>query len=107
VSSEEWELFVSLYRQVWRAHADLATLRTMLRTSELAAAKDRSDVAVAAIKGWEARLEKSRGANFYVKYLANCESHIVQAQQQRSAAMLIQLISLNPPPDFPTKTSSN
>jgi hypothetical protein len=31
-----------------------------------------------------ARLEKSRGANFYAKYLAKGEAHIAQAKADRS-----------------------
>jgi hypothetical protein len=107
MSDEEWELVVALYRRLWKAHADLATFRIMLKTSELAASQNRADIAVAAVKGWEARLEKSSQANFYLKYLANCESHIAQAQGDHSAAKLVQLISHDPPKDFPPKMTSN
>ena len=103
MTNEEWDSFVSLYREIWRAHADMATLRTMLKTSEIAAEQNRTDVATAAVRGWEARLERSRKANFYTKFLATCESHICQAQGDRSAAALIQSFSQSPPPDFPPK----
>lgn len=107
VSTEEWEAFRVLYRQLWKAHADLATLRTMLKTSELAASQNRPDIAIAAVKGWEERLERARQKNFYLRYLANCEAHIARAEPDHSAATLIELISQDPPKDFPPKATSN
>src|SRR6266700_1123549 len=101
MTDREWDSFVQLYREIWRAQAELATLRTMLTTAELAAQQNRPDIAATAITGWKARLEKSRGAKFYAKYLTKGEAHIAQAETQRSDTLLMQLFSDDPPPEFP------
>jgi hypothetical protein len=84
MTNQEWDSFVRLYREVRRACADVATLKTMLKTTEFAVEQNRLEMVAATVRGWEARLEKSRGANFYKKYLAKCEEHIGQAQQTHS-----------------------
>jgi hypothetical protein len=101
MTDHEWDSFVRLYRELWKAYADLATMRTMLTTSELAAEQDRPDMAMKAVRGWTARLEKSRGANFYAKYLAKGEAHIAQAKPDRSYKLLIQLLSQDRPRILP------
>lgn len=93
----EWDAFARLYREVWKAHADLATLRIMLTTAELAAQQNRADIAVKAIAGWQERLRKSRSKNFYAKYLNKCEHHISQAQGERSETVLMKLFEDDPP----------
>jgi len=35
MTEQEWDAFARLYREVWKAHADLATLRIMLRHRKL------------------------------------------------------------------------
>ena len=100
MTEQEWDSFARLYREIWKAHADLATLRTMLTTAEFAAHRNRPDVAAKAIAGWQERLERSRGKNFYAKYLNKCEQHISQAQEQRSDTVLMQLLSDDPPPSI-------
>jgi hypothetical protein len=54
-----------------------------------------------------ARLEKSRGANFYAKYLAKGEAHIAQAEPDRSDKLLIQLLSQDRPRIFAPSAQSN
>jgi Trp operon repressor len=104
MTDHEWDSFVQLYRELWKAYADLATMRTMLTTSEFAAEQNRPDIAMKAVRGWMARLGKSRGANFYAKYLAKGEAHIAQAGAERSDKLLIQLLSQDRPPEFPPST---
>jgi len=101
VTDHEWDSFVRLCRELLRAYADLATMRTMLTTSELAEDQNRPDMAMKAVRGWMARLEKSRAANFYAKYLAKGEAHIAQAEPDRSDELLIQLLSQDRPRIFP------
>ena len=87
------ESFVYLYRELSKAYADVVILKTMLTTFGLAFKQNRPDIAGKAILGWQARLEKSRSANFYAQCLAKGEAHIAQAEQQRSDTPLIQLLS--------------
>ncbi len=103
MTDREWDSFSQLYRQIWKAHAELATLRTMLTTAEIAALQDRPDIAAKAIAVWKARLEKSRGAVFYERYLSKGEAHIAQAEPQRSDTLLMKLFSEDPPPGFPPR----
>ena len=98
MTEQEWDSFARLYREIWKAHADLATLRTMLTVAESAAKQNRPDIAAKAVAGWQERLEKSRGKNFYAKYLNKCEQHIAQADRQRSDTVLMQLFTDDPPP---------
>jgi hypothetical protein len=37
MTEQEWDSFALLDREIWKAHADLATLRTMLTIAEFAA----------------------------------------------------------------------
>ena len=97
MTEQEWESFARLYRDVWKAHAELASLRTMLTIAEFAVQQNRPDMAAKAIAGWQERLEKSRSKNFYTKYLNKCEQHISQAEGQRSDTALIQLFADDPP----------
>jgi hypothetical protein len=106
MTEHEWDSFVQLYRELWKAYADMATMRTMLTTSEFAAEQNNPEIAMKAVRGWTARLEKSRGANFYAKYLAKGEAHIAQAEPERSGKLLIQLLSQDGPriiPSTPTQ----
>jgi hypothetical protein len=98
MTEQEWDSFARLYREIWKARADLATLRTMLTMAEFAAQQNKLDVAAKAIAGWQERLERSRGKNFYAKYLNKCEQHISQAKAQRSQTVLMQLFADDPPP---------
>ena len=98
MTDSEWDSFTQLYREIWKAHADLATLRTMLTMAEFAAQQSRLEMAAKAITGWQARLEKSRAKNFYAKYLDKCEQHISEAQGQHSDRLLMQLLADDPPP---------
>ena len=41
---QEWDSFVKLYREIWKAHADLATLRTMLTMAEFAAQQNQPEM---------------------------------------------------------------
>lgn len=78
----EWDAFARLYREVWKAHADLATLKTLFTTAEFAAQQNRADIAAKAIAGGQERLEKSRGKHFYAKYLNKCEAaHLASARR--------------------------
>jgi hypothetical protein len=49
MTDHEWDSFVRLYRELWKAYADLATMRAMLTTSELAAEQNRPDMAMKAV----------------------------------------------------------
>jgi hypothetical protein len=98
MTEREWESFARLYREVWKAHADLASLSTMLTMAEFAAQQNRLEMAAKAIAGWEPRLERSRSKNFYAKYLNKREQHISQAEVQRSDAALMQSFEADPPP---------
>lgn len=89
MTEQEWQSFARLCREIWKAHADLATLRTMLTIAEVAAQQNRPEIAAKAIAGWEARLERSRSKNFYAKYLNKCEQHISQSEGQRSDTVLM------------------
>lgn len=97
MTEREWDSFTRLYREIWKAHADLAALRTMLTTAEFAAQQNRLDIAAKAVAGWQERLERSRSKHFYSKYLNKCEQHISQAEEQRSDSALMQLFSDEPP----------
>jgi hypothetical protein len=97
---QEWDSFVKLYREIWKAHADLATLRTMLTMAEFAAQQNQPEMVARLIAGWQARLEKSRTKHFYAKYLKKCEEHISQAEDQRSDKLLMQLFADDPPPSI-------
>jgi hypothetical protein len=97
---QEWDSFVKLYREIWKAHADLATLRTMLTMAEFAAQQNQPEMVARLIAGWQARLEKSRTKTFYAKYLKKCEEHISQAEDQRSNTLLMQLFADDPPPSI-------
>jgi phosphoenolpyruvate synthase/pyruvate phosphate dikinase len=102
MTEHEWDSFVQLYRELWKAYADMATMRTMLTTSEFAAEQNQPEIAVKAVRGWMARLEKSRGASFYAEYLAKGEAHIAQAEPERSDKLLIQLLSQDRPRIVPS-----
>jgi hypothetical protein len=41
---QEWDSFVKLYRQTWKVHADLATLRTTLTMAKFAAQQDQPEM---------------------------------------------------------------
>ena len=97
MTEQEWNSFARLYREIWKAHADLATLRTMLTMAEFAAEQNKLDIAAKAIAGWQERLERSRGKNFYAKYLNKCEQHISRAEGQRSDATLMKMFADDPP----------
>ena len=45
MTEQEWNSFAPLYREIWKAHADLATLRTMLTMAEFAAEQNKLDIA--------------------------------------------------------------
>ena len=96
MTEQQWGSFAGLYREIWKAHADLATLRTMLTMAEFAAHQNKPDIAAKAIAGWQERLERSRGKNFYAKYLSKCEQHIPQAEGQRSDTVLLRLFADDP-----------
>lgn len=98
MTEQEWNSFARLYREIWKAHADLATLRTMLAMAEFAAQQNKLDIAAKAIACWQERLEKSRNKNFCAKYLNKCEQHISQAEGRRSDTVLVQLFAVDPPP---------
>jgi hypothetical protein len=106
MTEREWDSLTRLYREIWKAHADLATLRTMLTVAEFAAQQNRPDMASKAIAGWQERLEKSGGKDFYAKYLNKCELHISQAKGQRSDTVLMQSFVDDPPPRIGSSQST-
>jgi hypothetical protein len=103
MTEHEWGSFVRLYREIWKAHADLATLRTMLTMAGFAAQQNQPEMVATLIAGWQARLEKSRAKTFYAKYLKKCEEHISQAEGQRSDTSLMQFFVDDPPPGIEVK----
>ena len=110
MNEQEWESFAGLYREVWKAHADLASLRTMLTMAEFAAQQNRSDMAAKAVAGWQERLEKSRSKTDHVQVELEsgnqlvlprwmldeevCKSMIVRAHPVIAVAALLTLRSL-------------
>jgi len=65
--------------------------------AEFAAEQNKLDIAAKAIAGWQERLERSRGKNFYAKYLNKCEQHISRAEGQQSYATLMKMFADDPP----------
>jgi hypothetical protein len=102
MTDHEWDSFVQLYRELWKAYADLATMRIMLVTADFAARTNRPDIAMDAVRDWRTRAEKARGKGFYAKhYLTKGEAHITQAGAERSDKLLLELLSQDPPRELP------
>ena len=101
MTDEEWNSSVQLYRELWKAYADLAMMRAMLMAIEFAVRKDQPAEMMNALSDWMNKLEKARDAETYAKYLAKGEAHITQAAPQRSDKLWIEFFSQDPPREFP------
>jgi hypothetical protein len=100
MTDQEWDHFVELYRELWKAYADIATYKTMLKGAEFAMRDDRPDMARQTLSGWEERMIEIRKASFYKQYLERGEAEIALAQEQRDEASLIEQLSKAPPPEY-------
>lgn len=60
MTDKEWRSFVQLYRELWKAYADLAMMPAMLMAGEFAVRKNQTAELMNAVTGWTNKLEKAR-----------------------------------------------
>ena len=101
MTDREWDSFARIYRELWKAYADMAMMRATLVAAEYAVRKDQPAELMNALSGWMNKLEKARDAEIYARYLGRGEAHITQAAPQHSDKLLIELFTQDPPQDFP------
>jgi hypothetical protein len=88
---EQWESLKQLHRECWKAYADIAVLKMMLKAVELSGELR---------PGWESRLEATRDTEVYRRYLQRGEAEIARVEQEREAVRFAELLSTMPPPEF-------
>ena len=87
---EMWNSHVALYRELWKAYADIAFLKMNLAGAEMGRlAPD-----------WEGRLIAFRQTDMYQEYLAHGEAEIAQAEELRLKEHVYHLVARKPPADL-------
>lgn len=104
MTDQEWASFVQLYRELWKAYADSATLRIVLTIADFEARSNRPEMAMQTVREWRTMLEKAKGKEFY---LAKGEAHIAQAEPERSDKLLLELLSQDPPRELPWRSDTD
>ena len=108
MTDQEWASFVQLYRELWKAYADLATARIVLTIADFEARSNRPEMLMQTVREWRTTLDKARGKEFYAKhYLAKGEAHITQAEPERSDRLLLELLSQDPPRELPWRADTD
>jgi hypothetical protein len=88
---EQWEILKHLYREYWKAYADIAALKMMLKAVEISGEL---------LPGWESRLETIRSTEIYRRYLQRGEDEIARVEREQTAARFAELLSTMPPSEF-------